>query len=759
MSEPQYTQRRWLRAAGVRTVLAVLVGAALGTAGLGPAAQAAVVPTTSAPAASADAAAAAPLVVLGVSGLSWSVLQELAAAEDPQVDAAAATVWDYATANAPVNLVQRTIGETTCPADGWMTLGSGTRARADASHLGAVATCSGGTWADATRLAEGDGYGAEPGTLAGLLDAAGASYAAVGDGAVLALTTADGPPATAASAAQLLTATDGDAPDLLLIDLMDTGAGTPATTTAAAAGEADSNTEGAGPAAARAVQALAQALAELTGRARLVIVSVADPQDPSPQLAILPAGTTSPRGSDDGLLIGPTTHQRGLVQLTDLAPTLLAGVAGEQTATASGLTGGVLTLPAAASTGVPDSSAPAAPASAGSDRVAALADDAAHAVASNRAVIPVTLGLLGAALALLVAVGVGLRRPRPERLGRLGWAACWVTALPAGIWLANLVPWWRAGAWAPAVAALTSAATAALLTGAAALPARARRPRVPGAALLLAAVGPVVILGDAAVGAPLGFNGPLGMNAVVAGRFYGVSNTAFALAAGALMVALAAGAARFAAGHAHRRLALTAAVGVPGLLALAVDGAPQLGADVGGALTLIPALVALGTGLAGVRLGLRRWLGVGVVAVGVVGAFALADYATGSRTHLGGFASQVLGGGAGATLARKAGALVAPFLTSPPALLALVAAVGIVVGTGWWLRRTVRAARAGRGPYAWLAALPTPVWLGPALRALAVLVVVEVLVNDSGLTMLLFSAAAAAPALAALLLSMRVSPR
>ncbi|WP_273167281.1 hypothetical protein, partial [Actinomyces israelii] len=44
-----------------------------------------------------------------------------------------------------------------------------------------------------------------------------------------------------------------------------------------------------------------------------------------------------------------------------------------------------------------------------------------------------------------------------------------------------------------------------------------------------------------------------------------------------------------------------------------------------------------------------------------------------------------------------------------------------------------------------------PGWLGPLGRALAVLVVVEVLVNDSGLTMLCFSAAAAAPALTAVL--------
>ena len=44
-----------------------------------------------------------------------------------------------------------------------------------------------------------------------------------------------------------------------------------------------------------------------------------------------------------------------------------------------------------------------------------------------------------------------------------------------------------------------------------------------------------------------------------------------------------------------------------------------------------------------------------------------------------------------------------------------------------------------------------PQWLRPLGRALAVLVIVEVLVNDSGLAMLWFSAAAAVPALTAIL--------
>lgn len=763
MIEPQRTRRRLSRAAAIRAALALLVATLLGVVGPGVVAPATAAPTTapasptalvsagqtsaytaaqaSSSAASADAADAAPLVVLGVSGLSWAAVQELAASDDPLVAADAAAVMDYAAANEPVNLVQRTVGEVSCPADGWLTLGAGTRARADASHLRSETACSGGTWASAVQLAQADGYGAVPGALATALEAAGVSYAAAGEGAVLALTDAAGPPDSADSTALLALAGSDAAPDLILVDLMSTPD----------SGDA-ADDESTSAQAVQALRALAQALSELTGSTRVVVVSVADPRDPSPQLAILPAGTTSPRGSDGGLLVGPTTHRSGLIQLTDLAPTLLAALAGDDAVAASDLNGAVLTLPTALSPSTADASASAANPDA-ADRIAALTDDAVHAVASNRAVIPVTLVLLAAALALLLAVGLELRRPERGALGRLGCAACWVTALPAGIWLANLVPWWRAGAWAPALAALVGVLGAGLLTGLAALLARMPRLGAPAAALVLAGTAPVVILVDAALGAPLGFNGPLGMNAVVAGRFYGVSNTAFALAAGALVVAVAAGADRFAAARRHRRAAVIAAVGVPGVIALAVDGVPQLGADVGGALTLIPALVVLGAGLTGVRLGLRRWVTVGAVTVGVVGGFALADYATGSRTHLGGFVSQVLNGTAGTTLVRKAGALVSPFLSSPLALAALVVGLVLAVAAARWLPRTVREARDGRGAYAWLATRPAPAWLSPALRALAVLVVVEVLVNDSGPTMLLFSAAAALPALAALLLA------
>ena len=266
--------------------------------------------------------------------------------------------------------------------------------------------------------------------------------------------------------------------------------------------------------------------------------------------------------------------------------------------------------------------------------------------------------------------------------------------------------------------------------------------------LLVTATIPLAWLVDAATGAHLAFNNPLGMNAVVAGRFYGVSNTAFALVAGALVVVIAGTWEHLGRG---RRTALVATCLLGGA-ALVVDGAPQLGADVGGALTLVPTLAFLGAGLAGMRLSWRRWLAIGGATLLVVGGFAVVDLLRpGGPTHLGRFARQVADGSALGVLGRKAYALVGPFIAKPMATAGLACALALLAAALWWLRRQVRDWHAGTSPYAWVA--PSVRWVTVALRSLGVLTLMSVLVNDSGVTMAGFILAAAAPALMALLLA------
>ncbi|WP_303323542.1 hypothetical protein [Actinomyces radicidentis] len=852
-------------------------------------------------ASTAASAPRAPVIVLATDGLSWSDLVD--AAESGDADARA--LLDAAAAQAPVNLVQRTAGATTCPADAWLTLGAGARTRAVPASDDAGTCTWPSSWREAAAESQGSGYGAEPGALADALTESGVGFAAVGRGAVLALTGSAGTPPREEATLAALSASGF--PALTVVDLTDdsvasalasAGAATGATATASPTA---STASGSGtdvlPSAATSAHAIVTALSEVPSDARVIVASLADPATEGLQATILPAGTTGDDADADStssaaaapLPASPSTHRRGLVQTTDLTATLAQDLTGE---VPTAVTGGALTLPESGGSGLAGlstrgmdgtlrSGGGSGSTSSGDvpARVSGLVDDALRARASKASTLPVSLLIVLSALVLVVVSTQVLRGPRGRaRLHGTALAATVVAALPGGAWLASAVPWWRVGAdgdapsaWSSLIAVGTTALLALVLagvlhglarviialrdrlllgrhrveaaeaaeaggrpTGAAGAGAptsaatgagapsspgtlRPPRPRaVPTApaltALLLALCTPVLILADAAAGAPLAFDGVLGMDAVLAGRFYGVSNTAFALAAAALTVGLGAAAGTWVAAQRTRRSQRTAAVvGVlaPGAIALLVDGLPSLGADVGGAITLVAVLIALASTLAGGRVGWKRWLSIAVVALATVGVFGLIDHATGSRTHLGRFVGQLQDGTAGTTILRKATAVIAPFLSNPLALLAGAVALAVVAGLLWWLRRELRAWRAGHSGYAplvgpepdgaargtggagasgqpastpaadardddaagtgasaagtgappsgtpWAGPVPrgatlVPGWFVPVLKSLGVLLVVEVLVNDSGASMAVLSVAGAAPLLLAL---------
>ena len=721
-------------------ILAV-VGPALATAApaapeseSAPASQAASQPASAPASDAASASRPAPVVVLATNNLTWADLQEQASRESTGessgssgVGSAADRLLAFAWRGEPMNLSVRTPADRTCPADAWLTLGRGKRA----SAIEPAASCA-------------------------------------------------GPTAAIPRDTPLVGALGHD------VSIQTVG--------------------------------------------------------PGPQMAVLPAGTTSARGASDGLVIGDSTHQPGLAQLTDLTPTLVSALAGRHD---PAFDGRALTLP---ETGRAGTATTAAGAATGDARISRLADDALHARASQATVMPAGALLMGLTVALLVWAAVALRDPGASRREplrrRVTRVAVYLSALPTALLLVNAVPWWRVGAragspsgWASVVAmaaaALVAAGIAGLAAGIAALARRHRRPlpatspspspsalcatataepvgspdtpsargeasaepqpdeagspapalsspSMSGAsltALLVAVAIPLAWLVDAAAGASLAFNSPLGMNAVVAGRFYGVSNTAFALVAGALVVVIA-GAWVALGGGRRTALLVTALLGGAALI---VDGAPQLGADVGGALTLVPTLAFLGAGLAGLRLSWRRWLGIGTATVLVVSGFAVVDLLRpGGPTHLGRFARQVADGSAAGVLGRKAYALVGPFITRPLTAIALACTAALAAAALWWGRRQVGAWRSGTSPYAWLAPAahgdmvhaegpdscpPTrgvPLsgrWGTTALKSLGVLTLVAVLVNDSGVTMAGFILASAAPALLALTLAGSESAR
>src|SRR5699024_4133834 len=151
-----------------------------------------------------------------------------------------------------------------------------------------------------------------------------------------------------------------------------------------------------------------------------------------------------------------STRQPGMVQSTDMLPTLLDRLG---MAAPSGLAGAPMTTTSGDGTGA--------------SRIATLIDENRHAMAVRPLTAPFFSGLVLINLALYAIVTVGLNRRFLDRAAQWlarrrhsGWAglaraaravdpdaalralravAVTVAALPLGSYLANLLPWWRAG--------------------------------------------------------------------------------------------------------------------------------------------------------------------------------------------------------------------------------------------------------------------------------------------------------------------------
>ena len=444
------------------------------------------------------------------------------------------------------------------------------------------------------------------------------------------------------------------------------------------------------PAAAAADRLVAEQRAALPAGGTLLVVGLSGaPGDERAALHLAAAvGPAFPPGT---ALRSASTRRAPYVQLVDVAPTVLD----------------LLGLPVPEQVdGEPWQAAGTAP---GLDALVGLGE---RAQAGKAATVPFFVVLLGGQAALLVALR---RRPRPLAAVALAGAA-----VPAASYAAMLVPWW--GTAAP-LAVLLGVTVVLCALGAAA----ASRTRCPagwvaaGTALLLAV--------DLVTGARLQVDSPAGYSTLVAGRFAGIGNVALGVfAAGALLgTALLAG-----------RRPLPVVVGA-GLLAVAVDGAPPWGSDVGGVLALVPAFVVLGLLLTGTRVSALRLGLAGLVGAAVVTAFALADRARApqDRTHLGRFVAQVRDGSAGEVLRRKAEAVLGLLFHSPVTALLPVLVVAAVVLV---LRPPPPLARA----------LDTVPGLRPALASLAVACAIGFAVNDSGAAVPAMALVLAVPVVVAL---------
>jgi hypothetical protein len=764
--------------------------------------------TTATTATAASAGTGSPVVLVGLTGLRWDDLGSLTTP----------SLWSLSRQGAVGTTVVRSVRPSSCPADGWLAVSTGTRAADLPSPDGTcrrlhepIAGSAVPGWADFLESAAAGSFSAHVGLLGDALAAGGATVTGIGPGAAIALADATG--TTVGDHVRLPT----DPTRLLAIvrdslatsDLVVVDAGSvrdPGYTTrdrvpadAADAGEpvvigpdgedltsdldaAVAVMEPTRSEQAQAIDARVRAVLAAVNASKtditVLVVSLADSgRSPQLQLAIASGPAAEGDGTYAGTLLGSrSTRQPGYLQSTDITPTVLSALGLRADAQQGALIGSPLTTIAGPHVA--------------SARVAALVDANRHAQAARPLIRVFYLTLVGINLFLYLLVTIGLngrvlawwsrvldnRWPGQGRrvvaalshpgtvlrpLRTLGVA---VAAIPVSTFLANLTPWWHAS---PPSYALAAAVVAwvFVITAVALVP--PWRDAVLAPLGIVAAITVTVVCVDVAAGARLQLSALMGPQALVAGRFYGFNNTAFALVAAASIL-LAVALANPLVTRGRRDLAAGVVVLI-GLVTTALDGLPSIGADFGGPPALVPGFAILALLTVGIRLNWWRTLAVLGAGAATVTAFAVVDYLrpADSRTHLGRFVETVLDGGAWQVVERKLAQNVKILVGSELTLLAVAGLVLVVLVLGRPLRKAVVAPDGGS--YGWLSARAPLKRLGtdapmlrPGLIALAVTMAIGFALNDSGILIPALGVALVVPLLASVsanwLIHLRPSP-
>lgn len=350
---------------------------------------------------------------------------------------------------------------------------------------------------------------------------------------------------------------------------------------------------------------LGHVVKQLDRRTLLLVVGIT----PSgPRWALTPMVATG-GGIPHGYLHSSSTHRPDLVTLTDIAPTALDAL---------GLT------PPDAMIGNPLHYRPGDANWDGALKLDKLLE--------RRAPIdqPMAIAFIVVQTVIyLIAIGLLLlRASSPSWVPR----AVELTVLTCGAWpLATF--WLRVAPSLYSLGAGTFALSWVVAIGVAFAVSRLRA-HVLDPVLALCVLTVATLVGDLATGAHLQYGSFFGYAPTTAPRFTGIGNAAFALLGGATVVICTALVAR----SRDRTGALLAAGAVAVVVTLA-DGAPWMGADVGGILTLVPVLCITFWALTGRRI---RWytLGLALLAGALVLGLAVgieALRAPDQRTHVGRF--------------------------------------------------------------------------------------------------------------------------
>jgi hypothetical protein len=597
----------------------------------------------------ADKKASGSIVVVGTGGLSWSDVS-------PRTTPA---IWSLLRDGATATLTVRSVHANTCPVDGWLTFAAGEQA-GDEGGVTAKPPCRAipasmqagkvPNWSEYRAAAGATRFDASLGLLGEQIAMHGGCVQAIGPGAALGAARSSGmvvryqayDPATlpAAMTACPLTLIDaGSVRDPADVDPKDEAR--PTATRAKQVAAVDAKVAAVRMAAPAGSDVVLASLSDAGVTERLRLVAVTGPH--------FGAGT----------LESSSTRQPGLVQITDLAPTILQR----------------LGIPAPTSLG--GTPLRFLPATHNSDQSAAQRlqglldhDEASYKVHSLVEPFFYWWALLQLALYLSAAWlwkrGWGNEAQRGKLLLNTRRVAIVAATVPASTFLANLLPWWRFSL--PLVSVVASVTLFAAAISALALLGPWGR-RLFGPLVVVCITTMTVLALDVMTGSRLQISSLMGEQPVIGGRFYGMGNVTFALFGTAtLMLCVAVGNHLVTIGQPRQAAAAVAAIG---LGAVIVDASPSWGSDLGGPTALLPAVILLVLTILEIRLTWRRVLVIGAGVGGFLVFLGLLDWLrpAESRSHLGKFVQTALDGGAWDIVVRKLQQNITLFFNNPLSLL------------------------------------------------------------------------------------------
>ncbi|MDY5151391.1 hypothetical protein R6G85_02670 [Actinotignum urinale] len=383
-------------------------------------------------------------------------------------------------------------------------------------------------------------------------------------------------------------------------------------------------------------------LAAIPADAQVLVYSTA----PSVNYASLQMGFMYGPGISGGFAYSPSTRHAGLAQPGDITATILswAGVQVDK-----------LNLPGSVLQTVPENS------STFTDHIQQLTDISTRAIATAQklgaSLIQYTDVALVAiiVLAVIFAVNQGLRR---------GWAwigaylSLWCASIPAALLGISAFPWWNNVA-PMRVSVAATVALSFLLAFAARFGPWKHHPSGP--MLCVGMFTTAYFLLDIVHGSTILLDSPVGYASIYGARFFGMGNEAYALCTTWVLLMCAFLPPLVINGRwgtflkKREKLWTNLIICSISVVFIAINGAPQWGADFGGPISFLPGLIVLLLLVNNIQINVKRLLLIGGAGALASAGLAVLDWLRGpeNQTHLGKFVQSVVDGDMWPMIAEK----------------------------------------------------------------------------------------------------------